>query len=201
MGPRLVCAGEGEGEGGEEGEGEKGGAERLHGPGNGSACAAGRGLRLSAPHTSSVNTLLFHLPSSPTLPRSTPSPLGPHTPSAQVNTLLLELCRIQAAKPGAKSLVFSSWGRLLRLVGESLEVGAGAAKSLVVFSSWGRLLRLVGGITRGEYWQWLRGQWWWWWGGPPGECWRGHGGHQRSRGAVMQVGGDMRLETERGGHA
>ena len=37
--------------------------------------------------------------------------------------LLTELGSIEEAAPGAKSLVFSSWGRLLRLTGEALKVG------------------------------------------------------------------------------
>ena len=42
--------------------------------------------------------------------------------NSQVFTLLSELGRIEDSSPGAKSLVFSSWGRLLRLVGEALQV-------------------------------------------------------------------------------
>ena len=40
-----------------------------------------------------------------------------------MSALLLELGAIAQREPGAKSLVLSSWGRLLRLVGDALQVG------------------------------------------------------------------------------
>ena len=39
---------------------------------------------------------------------------------AKVAALLGELATLRGAEPGAKAVVFSSWGRLLRLVGEAL---------------------------------------------------------------------------------
>lgn len=39
----------------------------------------------------------------------------------QVSALLAELTAMRAADPEAKAVVFSSWGRLLRLVGDALE--------------------------------------------------------------------------------
>lgn len=44
-----------------------------------------------------------------------------HTQPNQVSALLAELAALRAADPGAKAVVFSSWGRLLRLVGDALE--------------------------------------------------------------------------------
>ena len=45
--------------------------------------------------------------------------------AAQVTALLVELAEMRRADPGAKAVVFSAWGRLLKLVG-----GALAANSL-----------------------------------------------------------------------
>lgn len=40
-----------------------------------------------------------------------------------MSALLAELAAMKAADPGAKAVVFSSWGRLLKLVGDGLKVG------------------------------------------------------------------------------
>ena len=39
---------------------------------------------------------------------------------AQVTALLVELAEMRRADPGAKAVVFSAWGRLLKLVGGAL---------------------------------------------------------------------------------
>ena len=48
---------------------------------------------------------------------------------SKVSALLLELGALRQQEPGAKSVVFSSWGRLLRLVGDALLVGVWPAGS------------------------------------------------------------------------
>lgn len=39
----------------------------------------------------------------------------------QVTALLVELAEMRRQDPGAKAVVFSTWGRLLKLVGEALQ--------------------------------------------------------------------------------
>lgn len=64
-------------------------------------------------------------------PPGTPFPAPPptHPPAlSQVCALLGELAALRSQDPGAKAVVFSSWGRLLRLVAEALSAnGVGHA--------------------------------------------------------------------------
>lgn len=61
-----------------------------------------------------------------------------------MSALLSELAAMRAADPGAKAVVFSSWGRLLKLVGDALDqVGRGGrwaffitAESLLLAVGW-----------------------------------------------------------------
>ena len=60
------------------------------------------------------------------------SPLHRQSPApAQVSVLLSELAAMRAADPGAKAVVFSSWGRLLKLVGDALDQVRGVREGFV----------------------------------------------------------------------
>lgn len=54
------------------------------------------------------------------LPIIFPGPLKPSL-SGQVTALLVELAEMRRAEPGAKAVVFSAWGRLLKLVAGALQ--------------------------------------------------------------------------------
>ena len=51
---------------------------------------------------------------------SRPRAAHPESHSLQVSALLVELGKMQAIDPSAKAVVFSSWGRLLKLVNDAL---------------------------------------------------------------------------------
>lgn len=91
----------------------------------------------------------------PSTHRSHHSP-HPSLPSAQVSMLLSELAAMRAADPGAKAVVFSSWGRLLKLVGNALDqvrggcygcLGAAVLLPLLLLDSRLLLAHAVDGIN------------------------------------------------------
>ena len=56
--------------------------------------------------------------------------------SLQVSALLVELGKMQATDPSAKAVVFSSWGRLLKLVNDALTNSGIGNVSLATCALW-----------------------------------------------------------------